>query len=158
MNIFVLFDSSICKDYVTEKFTNALSNFVVPIVLNGGNMTIFPPHSAINIEDFPSLEDLASYLQYLDKNDSAYNAFMQWRYDLSMINSHDAFSPARSSWCQLCEHLHDPGYRSSPYKNAKQWFMEGGKCRGSRNLVLGVNAVDTVSHSANFSAEISRKS
>ena len=39
------------KDYVTEKFFNILPYNVIPIVLNGANMShIAPPHSYINVQ------------------------------------------------------------------------------------------------------------
>ena len=39
---------------------------IVPIVMGGGNYAIdAPPHSVINVNDFSSVENLASYLKYL---------------------------------------------------------------------------------------------
>ncbi|GAV02281.1 hypothetical protein RvY_12870 [Ramazzottius varieornatus] len=141
---YLAFENSICEDYVTEKFTNALANFVVPIAFNGANMTIFPSNSFINLEDYSSTEELAEYLKYLDKNDTAYNALMQWRYNSTLISSSGRFSPARGSWCQLCERLHDPGYRSTPYKDASQWFMNRGKCRSLQRPVRSSGSSDKV--------------
>lgn len=36
-----------------------------------------PPHSYINARLFPSAHDLAQYLLYLDKNDTAYNEYFK---------------------------------------------------------------------------------
>ncbi len=38
-----------------------------------------PPQSYINVDDFRSIEELADYLIYLDRNDTAYAAFFAWR-------------------------------------------------------------------------------
>jgi alpha-1,3-fucosyltransferase len=39
--------------------------------------TLAPPHSYINALDFPTAEDLADYLLYLDSNDTAYNEYFR---------------------------------------------------------------------------------
>ena len=36
-HFYLAFENSICKDYVTEKFFNAMERYVVPIVLGGAN-------------------------------------------------------------------------------------------------------------------------
>ncbi|XP_055328684.1 alpha-(1,3)-fucosyltransferase C-like [Paramacrobiotus metropolitanus] len=126
---YLAFENSICQDYVTEKFTNALSNYVVPVALGGGNMTIYPPNSYIHVDDFPSVKALADYLQYLNNNDTAYNEYMKWRFDPVLVSSHGRYSAANSGWCELCEKLHDPAFEAKEYPNAKQWYMEGGHCR-----------------------------
>ena len=38
-----------------------------------------PPHSHINIRDFDSPKELADYLLYLDKNDTAYLSYFWWK-------------------------------------------------------------------------------
>ena len=53
-------ENSICKDYITEKFWKVLPYNVIPVVLNGVDMTtVAPPHSYIDIKDFPSFEGLS---------------------------------------------------------------------------------------------------
>ncbi len=55
---------------------------MVPIVLGAYKedyFNIVPPHSYINVDDFRSIIELASYLKYLDKNDTAYAAYFAWR-------------------------------------------------------------------------------
>ena len=39
---------SICRDYVTEKFTRALENSVVPVALGGGNMVQYNVLSVVS--------------------------------------------------------------------------------------------------------------
>ena len=59
MNILYLFqfhlslENSLCKDYVTEKFWKVLQYNVIPVVLNGANMSnIAPKNSYIDFKDF----------------------------------------------------------------------------------------------------------
>ena len=56
MQFYLAFENSLCRDYITEKFWKVLSYNVVPVVLNGVNMTrVAPPHSYIDIKDFDSV-------------------------------------------------------------------------------------------------------
>jgi hypothetical protein len=66
---YLAFENSNCPDYITEKLWRALTLPVVPIVMGGGNYEQdAPPHSFINVNNFPSVKDLADYLTYLTKN------------------------------------------------------------------------------------------
>ena len=54
---YLSFENALCKDYITEKFWKVLPYNVIPIVLNGVDMsTLAPYHSYIDIKDFPSFE------------------------------------------------------------------------------------------------------
>ena len=62
MQFYLAFENSLCRDYITEKFWKVLSYNVVPVVLNGVNMTkVAPPHSYIDIKDFDSVEGQTPY-------------------------------------------------------------------------------------------------
>ena len=37
-----------------------------------------PAHSYIDVLNFTSIRELGEYLQYLDKNDTAYNEYFRW--------------------------------------------------------------------------------
>ena len=46
-------ENSLCADYVTEKFWKVLQYNVIPVVLNGANMSnIAPKNSYIDFKDF----------------------------------------------------------------------------------------------------------
>ena len=54
---YLAFENSLCADYVTEKFWKVLDYNVIPVVMNGVNMTNFaPPNSYINLKDFKNME------------------------------------------------------------------------------------------------------
>jgi hypothetical protein len=106
---FVLaFENSICKEYVTgifvvfllkikntnnnpivtEKLYNHLKLNVVPVVLGAANYSnIAPPNSFIDASKY-SPEELGNYLKILDKNDTLYNEYFEWKKDYWIV-SHD---------------------------------------------------------------------
>ena len=50
------FENSLCEDYITEKFWKVLNFNVIPVVLNGVNMSaVAPPHSYIDIKQFENI-------------------------------------------------------------------------------------------------------
>lgn len=52
---YLAFENSICHDYITEKFYNALQYRTVPIVYGGANyQALAPKGSFINVKDFSS--------------------------------------------------------------------------------------------------------
>ena len=68
------------QDYVTEKFFNLLPYNVIPVVLNGADMSqLAPPHSFINVMDFKTTEELALYLHTLDQDDKLFASYFWWR-------------------------------------------------------------------------------
>ncbi len=70
---------------------------MVPIVFGAYKEDYFntlPPHSFINVDDFQSIQELAAYLMYLDRNDTAYAAYFAWREFGELLVS---FKPCPSS-------------------------------------------------------------
>jgi len=79
-----------CRDYITEKFWNALSLGVVPVVWGTSRedyASAAPKGSFIHVDDFPNLNDLVTYLNYLDRNDTAYREYFRWREHSSVDKS-----------------------------------------------------------------------
>jgi alpha-1,3-fucosyltransferase len=98
---YLAFENSLCRDYVTEKFYNALAHY-------------------IDVRDYKSPEHLAEYLLYLDANQTAYEQYFEWR---------KVYQPKRTSaWCQLCEMLNNPTLPSQSYKNIYNWWFQEGQC------------------------------
>ena len=51
------FENSLCNEYVTEKFFNAMLVDMIPVVMNGANMSkIAPPNSYIDVKNFDSIK------------------------------------------------------------------------------------------------------
>jgi len=95
------FENSFCRDYVTEKFFKVLEYDIVPVVLGKGNYSkIAPAKSYIDAQDFETPQKLAEYLEYLDKNETAYAEYFEWKKYFKMTYSDSLF-------CQLCKFLND---------------------------------------------------
>lgn len=75
------FENSCAEDYVTEKFFDPLVVGTVPVYLGAPNVDRFAPgdHCFINTSDFSNPKDLAEYLLYLDRDESAYAAYFAWK-------------------------------------------------------------------------------
>ncbi|ORX51817.1 hypothetical protein BCR36DRAFT_582854 [Piromyces finnis] len=74
------FENSDDRDYVTEKFFQPLEVGSVPIFFGTSNIADFaPPHSYIDAKDFENAQELAEYLEYLDKNDDEYEKYLEWK-------------------------------------------------------------------------------
>ncbi|BHF82404.1 Alpha-(1,3)-fucosyltransferase 7 [Sparganum proliferum] len=80
---YLSFENANCDGYITEKFfVNALAYGMVPIVYGVSREEFYaraPPNSYIHVDDFKTVKDLASYLNYLDKNDTAYASYFAWK-------------------------------------------------------------------------------
>ena len=95
------FENEICRDYFTEKLINPLNNELVPIVFGGADYDLeLPPHSFINVQNFDSPKELASFLRNMSAD--RYYSYFKWKSDYYARNSHIQ--------CKLCEFLHNSGY------------------------------------------------
>ena len=116
---FMAFENSICMDYATEKFFSALLFPWIPVVLGGANYSsLAPPKSFINVMDFPSVQSLAEYLKYLDRNETAYREYFEWKSD-HVVRFETDFG------CRVCKHLHRTGWsKGKPPLDLKKFSKE----------------------------------
>jgi len=75
------FENSETDDYITEKFFGSLVAGTIPVVIGAPNTKFFAPaeKSFIHSNDFRNAEELAKYLLYLNKNDTAYLEYLEWK-------------------------------------------------------------------------------
>ena len=75
------FENSICEDYITEKFWRGFQAGTVPVYKGSPSIMDWAPdsHSVILVTDFGSPKGLAEYLKYLDRNDSEYEKYLQYK-------------------------------------------------------------------------------
>ena len=102
---YLSFENAFCRDYVTEKFFEALRRDIVPIVYGGANYSrIAPPHSFIDARQYKP-QQLAEYLKLLDANDALYSEYSAWKQHYVVT---DAGLPqmGRYGFCDLCRKLH----------------------------------------------------
>jgi len=119
-------ENSLCGDYVTEKLWKVLSYNVIPVVLNGANMTnIAPPNSYIDFDNFRSIEELAKYLKQVAEDDKLFASYFWWR-DFYTINNH--LKNYEKAYCSLCEALHDNSRGQEVIKDMKKYWQEDAQC------------------------------
>lgn len=103
---YLSFENGICTDYITEKYWRYLERGLVPVVLGGANYSnpkLAIPGSFIDASKFKSVKELGLYLNYLDKNDNAYNEYFKWK------QKYKIWHPPKGDWpfesyflCKLC--------------------------------------------------------
>ena len=101
------FENSICNEYITEKFFEIVKYNIIPIVLGGGDYSKYIPKSGyINVKDYAQPKELAEYLLYLSKNETAYNSYFKWKkhviFDENITGGHI---------CELCIILNLDAYK-----------------------------------------------
>ena len=118
-------NSYYCKEYITEKvWYNSFYAGTVPIVWGETKKAyerLLPPKSFIHYEDYSTPQDLIGYIKYLDKNNTAYMKYFDWRksfpcsYPLYKHNDTveyesaivDQYSSFQNAYCSLCKMLKD---------------------------------------------------
>eukprot|EP00111_Clytia_hemisphaerica_P004180 TCONS_00011973-protein len=106
---YLSFENGVCTDYITEKYWRYLELGLVPIVLGGAdysNPKLVIPGSFIDASKFKTVKDLAKYVEYLDKNDTAYNEYFTWK------QKYKIWHPPTGDWpfesymmCEICKKL-----------------------------------------------------
>ena len=119
---YLAFESGFCDDYITEKYwENAIKVNSVPVVLGANyDSELVIPGSFIDVDKFSSIEELANYLNYLDKNDTAYNEYFQWKKIYRMVNFHPV--------CAFCQKLHNQSIRGRVYHNIGRFWSVAEQC------------------------------
>ena len=79
----IAFENSLCQDYVTEKYWDAIYRGSIPVVHGGSryDAKLVIPGSFIDAKSFKSVRDLAMHLQHVSTNRDAYLQYHRWRRD-----------------------------------------------------------------------------
>jgi len=102
---YLAFEDSLCDDYVTEGFYEALDSHVVPVVLGGANYSQMAPNHSFVDATYRTPEELADVLRQLDGDDEAYVEYFAWKADYRVETGVAAM--ARRAFCDLCAKLHE---------------------------------------------------
>ena len=88
------------------------------------------PESYINIMDFSTVTQLAEYLQYLDKNDTAFNEFFRWRL------KYKVFESLSLSLLPICRGFdtEDPP-KAKVYDDLTGFWVKDGRCNEKEQLI-----------------------
>lgn len=106
---YLSFESSIHKDYITEKFTTPLGLGTVPVALGPPRInyeSFVPGSSFIHVNDFADSAALAAHLQSLDQDEEAYLRYFDWRkfYTIGTPFADEKYRFLHPI-CQACQHL-----------------------------------------------------
>lgn len=76
------FENANCEGYISEKLWRALVAGSVPIYMGdpSAKKWMWADKIAIFVTDFESPKSLAEYINYLDRNDTAYLEYMEWKF------------------------------------------------------------------------------
>ncbi|KAN0041381.1 hypothetical protein ACTFIV_003920 [Dictyostelium citrinum] len=98
----IVFENSICKDYVSEKVLDAFVAGSVPIFMAHPNtLKYLPCNSYIYVGDFKDAKELANHLKYLSENDQEYYKLHSWRTNETAIEQ----------WKGVNNYPNKPGFR-----------------------------------------------
>ncbi|EAL65179.1 hypothetical protein DDB_G0284505 [Dictyostelium discoideum AX4] len=98
----IVFENSICKDYVSEKVLDALIAGSVPIFMgHPSTIKYLPLNSYIFVGDFKNAEHLANHLKFLSENDNEYFKLHTWRTNQTVIDQ----------WKGVNNYPNKPGFR-----------------------------------------------
>lgn len=122
-------------DYVTEKFFYRMSNTVTVVMGGADYEKLAPPHSYVNVLDYPSPRALASYLLELDQDKEKYLSYFWWQ-DFYHVRPNAVELQGRidnyaQAMCRLCEKLHTD-HAPKLYKDMRSWWTAQSGCGGVR--------------------------
>ena len=120
---YLAFENCFCEDYITEKyFDKGLRFGLVPIVIGPNyNTSLTIPGSYIDASEFQSVQDLAKHINYLDKNDTAYNEYFKWKQEYVVTDGLDYI-------CEMCGALHDRSRPDKVYHDLSIYWSKENAC------------------------------
>uniref|UniRef100_A0A914GYU3 Fucosyltransferase n=1 Tax=Globodera rostochiensis TaxID=31243 RepID=A0A914GYU3_GLORO len=116
---YLAFENSVCHNYVTEKFWNALRHLTVPVVLSRKALKglDIPPEAFVAADDFGTVEEMAKFLLELRFDQTRYLRFFNWT---QFYRRQSDIDPPARAICRLCELAHKrlaPGSKCSLSQN-----------------------------------------
>lgn len=113
---YLALENSFCRDYVSEKFWNALDRHQIPIIAAPKfNHEMIPPNSYLNVFDFPSIKSLADRMMEISNNATLYNSFFSWKQFYK--------KDKESTYCKFCKELH-ANRPAQSYHNLEGWVQD----------------------------------
>ncbi|KAL3092766.1 hypothetical protein niasHS_007975 [Heterodera schachtii] len=102
---YLAFENTVCSEYVTEKFWNALRSLTVPVVLcrEVVRESGIPDDLYIAADDFDNATALADHLKALHKDKNRYLGYFNWT---KFYQKRWVPTVKTSAFCQLCEIVH----------------------------------------------------
>ncbi|XP_069106355.1 alpha-(1,3)-fucosyltransferase C-like isoform X1 [Argopecten irradians] len=114
---YLSFESTICRDYITEKSFKIYDKLfdVIPIIRNGANVSLYlPPGSYLNTADFSNIESLGKVMKHLKMP----NSFFRWRQSYAAQDTIDS----EETFCELCRRSHTVNKYKRVYRSLNTWL------------------------------------
>ena len=108
---------------------------VVPVVMGGANYArLVIPGSYINVMDFKTVKQLADYLYYLDKNNTAYNEYFKWRVKYKVFRNN-----LDLTLCQICKwYVSKSPLEPKVYGDLATHWVGKGRCHEKNHLITNM--------------------
>ncbi|KAI9355831.1 hypothetical protein BD770DRAFT_390842 [Pilaira anomala] len=126
-DFYLSIENSNCKDYVTEKLSNAFLAGTVPIVDGPSDYRPFIPdtHSVIRIDGFETPNDLADYLKKLIKDKELYEAYVSYRRPGGLSKEFkNTLEIYKQGVCGLCTLAYERHTNMSNYYPGKKIYLD----------------------------------
>ena len=121
---YLSFENALCDQYVTEKLWSWLKRDIVPVVMGQANYTaITPPHSVINVMDYPNPRDLAAHLLKLMDNETEYLSYFWWK------KFYEVDENRKIAFCKLCQMLNDGEQIPKVSDTFGKWWVTEARCK-----------------------------
>ena len=122
--LYIGFENTICKDYITEKLADSCKENHNAIVVYRGSPNVndlFPSNTFVDINDFKSMKDLAQYLISIASGEEKYTSLLRQKHIYRANEPH--------SYCSICEWLNINSNQKPQHtkRDFNKWFREN-KC------------------------------
>ena len=110
-----------------------------------------PPNSFIHVEDFGSPAELVNYLEYLNRNDTAYLEYHAWRLNEPDWSLPTYAQPEEKMICGICHELNErkaAGYPKRMIKSVSNWWwvnVHDDQCTAGSILPESITQMERVS-------------
>lgn len=110
---YLSFENAVCDYYVTEKLVRALEVGLIPVFMGAPQARHYVPNanSALFVDDFDSPQALAARMHEINKNDTLFESFFEYRTNPGAISKEFRdlwLTPRPDLGCKLCEMIKNP--------------------------------------------------
>ncbi|XP_045448772.1 4-galactosyl-N-acetylglucosaminide 3-alpha-L-fucosyltransferase FUT6-like [Melitaea cinxia] len=132
---YLVFENSLCEDYLTEKlFYNAYSKGAIPVIMGpsvDNCKHLLPPNSFLHVDNYKNAQELAEHMLRISKDENNILSYHRWRNDFEVVNEHGYFGSKSYHFCRVCEALNYNDVKEKVYdeKALRIFFDRNFSCR-----------------------------
>ncbi|KHJ39958.1 fucosyl transferase [Trichuris suis] len=136
-----VFENSVCTDFVTGRFFDALIDVSIPIVLRRKIYEpVGPKNSFIAADDFDTPKEMADYLLHLANDTEAYIKYFEWMKQYESIGEKRSQGKGFCHLCSMLQQMRQYNVRVSASKTAKDimaWYNVTKNCYAGYGSQIG---------------------